>query len=104
MKLSTVLLIISWSLAVLWTVVICYLLLWPSRDTMVYDVSKVFGGTEESDAVGHFGLAFVEAAVLYNLLRHYLSTRLAWSVTIVGTVILDIALEFAQIWIPERGL
>jgi hypothetical protein len=95
---------VHWLLAGLWTVLICYLLLWPSEGTAVHDVSAFFGGTDLTDAVGHFVLAFIETSLLYCVLCHYMPARRALSWTLGSALVLGLALELAQNWIPARGV
>ncbi len=93
----------EWVLVGVWTVVLCFFLLWPSKGTLVDDVSEVFGGGERTDAVGHAVLAFFETAFLFNLIRHRMTRLRALLLAVGSCLILDLALEVAQIWIPARG-
>lgn len=93
----------GWVVAIGWTLVLGYLLLWPSDGTTVEDVSGTFGGSDLTDAAGHVVLFLVESAVLHNLLRHYLAPRRALYAALGGALLLGLALEAAQHWIPARG-
>lgn len=96
--------VVTWSLLILWTVVLCVFLLWPSNGTVIDTISEFFGGTDQSDALGHFILAFVEAALLYYSLQSLIPPALAFRIAIIGAVMLGVMLELAQLWIPARGL
>ena len=99
---SRISLVWSWPLFVLWTLLLCYLMLSPSKGT-VRSISLFFGGTEWTDAMGHVVLIFIETALAYNLLRHYVSLHRALRYACWGTLVLGLSLETAQIWIPSRG-
>jgi VanZ family protein len=94
---------VRWLMFGLWTVLVFYLLLWPSNGTPVHDVSSFFGGTELTDAGGHVVLAFVEALLLYRVLCYYMPVQRATLWTLGCTLLLGLALESAQYWIPSRG-
>jgi len=94
--------VVLWLLAGLWTVLTCYLLLWPSEGTSVENVSSFFGGSDLTDSLGHVVLAFVETALLYGLFRHYVPRR-ASVYTLGSALMLGLLLELAQNWIPARG-
>lgn len=92
-----------WVLALLWTVLIGYLLLWPSEETAVEDVSDTFGGTDLTDAVGHVALMAIETLLVYGVLVHSWPARRALRGAALFTLILGLVLEGAQHWIPSRG-
>jgi hypothetical protein len=95
---------VRWVLMGLWTALFCYLLLWPSEGTAVHDVSVAFGGTDWTDAAGHVVLAFVETALIYSLLCHYIPARRVFLYTLGGALALGLVLELAQHWVPARGV
>ena len=94
---------VKWVLAALWTLVLCFLMLSPGSGTVADDVSRAFGGTEFSDALGHTALAFVQTLLLSRALATSVSMRRALWMASALTLLLLISLEVAQIWIPDRG-
>lgn len=93
----------AWAGALGWTALCAYLLLWPAEETTVEDVSKAFGGTDLTDAIGHGGLLFGEAALLFILLCHYLPPPRARRWATGSAILFGATLEVAQHWIPGRG-
>lgn len=92
-----------WLLWVLWSILMCLLVLTPSKGTAVTDISRFFGGSEFTDAIGHVVLIFVDTALLYNALRHYILDENALRYATGVTLIFGLCAEFAQIWVPSRG-
>tara|TARA_R110000744_G_scaffold38297_3_gene87709 strand:- start:114 stop:425 length:312 start_codon:yes stop_codon:yes gene_type:complete len=72
-------------------------------DGTVRNVSMLFGGLEITDAIGHVILIGVDCALLYGVIQHYQPSRQALKFAIFFTLLLGIALESAQLWIPSRG-
>jgi len=87
----------------LWTMMLMYLLLWPSEGTAVMRISLFFGGTELSDAMGHIILIFIETNLSFNLLLHYFSKQRAIHYAFWCTLIFALTLETLQMFIPGRG-
>mgnify|MGYP001306595942 CR=1 FL=1 len=95
--------VVKWVLAALWTVILCFLMLSPGSGTVADDVSRAFGGTEFSDALGHTALAFVQTFLLARALATPARTRRALWIASALTLLLLFSLEIAQVWIPDRG-
>lgn len=93
---------LSWLFWLGWTIILCFLMLSPSDGT-VRNVSMLFGGLEITDAIGHVILIGVDCALLYGVIQHYQPSRQALKFAIFFTLLLGIALESAQLWIPSRG-
>jgi hypothetical protein len=93
----------SWFSWLAWTIMLCYLLLWPSEGTSVGQISLFFGGSELTDAVGHFVLIFVESNFGFSLLRHYYAQEAAIRYSTFGSLFFALTLETLQMLIPGRG-
>jgi hypothetical protein len=95
-------LIIRWTAALLWTLLTTYLMVWPSRGTAVGWLSRFFGGTEVTDAIGHVILTSILAWLWYRALHGVL--RPAWTLGVVLIICLglEIVTEFVQAFIPSR--
>jgi len=66
----------------------------PGNYEIVLASSRVLGGTEFTDAIGHVALFAVLTLVWYRAARMFV---------VVGVVILGLTTELAQQLIPERG-
>jgi hypothetical protein len=93
----------SWFLWLIWTAMLCYLLLWPSEGTAIRQISLFFGGEDITDAFGHLILVFVETNLVYSLLIHYFPQPRAMLYSLCGTLVFAFMLETAQYYIPGRG-
>lgn len=91
-------------LAIGWTVLLGVLMLSPGKATFAEDVSRAFGGTDLTDAIGHVILTAVETALVFNALRLMLPLWTALGAAAVFTAILGVLLELAQLYIPYRGV
>jgi VanZ family protein len=94
----------SWTLWLIWTSLLLYLQLSPSKGTGVSNISLFFGGTEITDAMGHVILFFVESALSFNLLRRYKPDKLAKPLSFWTLLILGFSLESLQVFVPSRGV
>lgn len=95
---------VRWSLALLWTGGLLYLMLTPSGDgTPVTWISRLFGGTEITDAIGHVILyAVLTALWAWTLSLHMPERRAILTVAALG-LILGLTLEAAQVYVEDRG-
>jgi len=93
----------SWFLWLIWTVMVFYLLLWPSKGTAIRTISLFFGGGDITDAFGHLVIIFIETNLVYSLLRHYHPEEKAIRYSFLGTLLVALLLETAQLYIPGRG-
>src|SRR5690606_35740104 len=64
--------ILRWAAAVGWTVLVVALTLLPGSSRVVHDTSAWFGGTELTDAIGHFLLFLVLAVAWQGALASWL--------------------------------
>ena len=80
-----------------------YLMVWPSRGTPVGWVSRLFGGTELTDAAGHVILISILVWLWYQTLRK--SVRPTWALATVVAIGLGLGVvtELIQTFIPSRG-
>jgi hypothetical protein len=93
----------AWFLWMSWTVMLIYLLLWPSEGTPIRQISLFFGGDDITDAMGHLFLIFVETNLSYSLLRHYLPEEQALYRCLLLMLLFGIVTESLQLFIPGRG-
>lgn len=95
--------ILRWAAAVGWTILVVALTLLPGSSRVVHDTSAWFGGTELTDAIGHF-LLFLVLAVAW---QGALASRLERSQALLAAGGLAGALgavvEIGQVFIPGRG-
>lgn len=93
-----------WVLTLAWTVIAAALMLSPSGDgTTVSGVSKVFGGTETSDAVGHVIINAILALLWCWTLSLYASRAKTTRLILIGAVVWCVGAELAQHFVPNRG-
>jgi hypothetical protein len=96
--------IIRWTLTLAWTALAASLMLSPSGDgTTVSGISKVFGGTETSDAVGHMIINAIQALLWCWTLSLYLSPAKTTRLILIGAVVWCFGAELAQQFVPKRG-
>lgn len=96
--------LIRWSVALAWTGMTVFLMLSPGEESAAEDLSRFFGGTDVTDALGHI-LLF---GVLTALWRWALLNRLPLQQTLGVAVAVGLALgtttELAQFCVPHRGV
>lgn len=95
--------VLRWSIALIWTGLILLLMLTPSDQPVVEDTSATFGGTDFTDAVGHVVLFGALALFWWAALTYSREYSTAHNLGLGLALLLGIALEIAQHWIPERG-
>lgn len=95
---------VRWSLSLLWTGGLLVLMLTPSGDgTPVSWISRLFGGTETTDAIGHVILYAILTLLWAWTLTLHLPTRQAILVAAIFCLVLGITLEAAQVYVEARG-
>lgn len=92
-----------WLATLGWTMLVGYLLLWPGEGTPVKTISQFFGGTDITDAIGHFFMFLIEATLIARLAASYLSSKDARKLALVMALSYGLLLETAQLWLPARG-
>lgn len=76
----------------------------PSGDgTTVSWVSKLFGGTETTDAVGHIIINAILALLWCWTISLYATTAKTTRYVLVGGIIWCFGAELSQFFVPERG-
>jgi VanZ family protein len=76
----------------------------PSGDgTTVSWVSKSFGGTEITDAVGHIIINAILALLWCWAISSYTTTAKMTLIILVGGIIWCFGAELSQFFVPERG-
>lgn len=95
---------VRWGLTLLWTGGQVLLMLSPSGDgTPISWISRLFGGTDFSDAVGHV-LIFAMLALLWQwALRTHVAPQPARHTALLIAVLLGTATELGQHFVPNRG-
>lgn len=76
----------------------------PSGDgTIIRWISLLFGGTEETDAVGHLLISAILAFLWYWTLLLYFSPQKAYLIALVIGLGWSISAELTQLIVPNRG-
>jgi len=95
---------VRWALTLIWTAITAKLMLSPSGDgTTVSWVSKLFGGTETTDAVGHVIINAILAFLWCWTISLYAATAKTTRLVLVGGLIWCFVGEMSQHFVPERG-
>lgn len=95
---------IRWALTLLWTGGLLYLMLSPAGENSTASrISKLFGGTELTDAIGHVFLYAVLALLWIWALSLHLPERQAALMALTIALLLGFSLEFAQQFVSARG-
>jgi hypothetical protein len=96
--------IIRWTLTLIWSAIAVSLMLSPSGDgTTVSGVSKLFGGTETTDAVGHVIINVILALLWCWTISLYASTAKMTRLILIGGIVWCFGAELTQYFVPERG-
>ncbi len=96
--------IVRWTLTLAWTALAASLMLSPSGDgTTVSFVSKLFGGSEETDAIGHVIINVILAFLWCWTLSLYLSPAKTTRLVLIGGLIWCVGAELTQHFVPNRG-
>ncbi len=97
--------IVRWTLSLTWTTIAVSLMLSPSGDgTTVSGVSKLFGGTETTDAIGHVIINMILAFLWCWTISLYASAPKTTRLILVGGIIWCFVAELTQHFVPERGV
>ena len=94
---------ILWTTTVAWTALVLFLMVSPGEDTAADELSGFFGGSELSDAVGHVVLFAVLTVLWQRALRRHTTYRRALAVAVAIGLLIGVATEIAQLYIPHRG-
>lgn len=96
---------VRWIITNTWTTLTFYLTLSPSGEgTTVTWVSRLFGGTETTDAIGHVFINMVLALLWCWTTGFYTSTGRTVYIVLVGGGFWCFAAELSQFFVPDRGL
>lgn len=96
--------LIRWALALGWTALTCGLMLLPGpKGSPVDNVSRFFGGTELTDAIGHV-IIFATLALLWQwTLRVHIASDRALRAGLLVALLLGVFTEIGQSFVPNRG-
>jgi len=94
---------LAWLAVAAWLALVEFLMLAPGEGTPVEDVSRAFGGTDLTDALGHVVLFGVLIALLAHALGFHVVPGRALSLAVGSAFVLGAALELAQLAAVERG-
>ena len=72
-------------------------------ETTVSGISKVFGGTETADAVGHMIINAILALLWRWTLSLYASAATTTRLILIGAVVWCFGAELTQQFVPKRG-
>ncbi len=96
--------VVRWALTLTWTAIAASLMLSPSGDgTTVSWISKLFGGTETTDAIGHVIINTILTFLWSWTLSLYVSPIKTTRTILVGGIIWCCGAESLQYFVPERG-
>ncbi|HML23804.1 MAG TPA: VanZ family protein [Aggregatilinea sp.] len=96
--------LIRWALTLTWTATAASLMLSPSGEgTTVTWVSKLFGGTETTDAVGHVIINSILGFLWAWTMSLYTSSANTTRIVLVGGLIWGFTAEGTQYFVPGRG-
>lgn len=96
--------IIRWTLTLLWTALAARLMVAPSGDgTLVTWLSRLLGGTEQTDAIGHLLISAALAGLWYWTLCLYVTLPQAGGGTLLIGLGWSLLAELSQSIIPTRG-
>jgi VanZ family protein len=95
---------LRWALTLLWTAITIKLMFSPSGDgTIVSWVSKLFGGTETTDAIGHIIINTIQAWLWCWTINLYTNILKTTRIVLTGGIIWCFAAELTQLLVPNRG-
>ena len=96
--------VIRWMLTLIWTALTAKLMLSPSGDgTTVSWVSKLSGGTEITDAIGHVIINAILAFLWCWTISLYASTAKTTRLILIGGIVWCFVGELSQVFVPGRG-
>ena len=95
--------LLAWFLCFSWLGLLGILLLSPGTG-IISQISGLFGGSEVTDAMGHIIMMTVNCLLIYGVLSRYRPAKQAQIIAMVLVIILGLALELAQFWIPFRSV
>ena len=95
---------VRWLVTCIWTGITLFLMLSPADDmSLAKQLSILAGGTEITDAIGHFVLFSVLTLMWYWTLIGRSSYLRARSTAALVALALGIGCELAQVFVPQRG-
>jgi VanZ family protein len=95
---------LRWLLTTGWTILTLYLMLSPGGESTVIErLSRLAGGTDFTDAVGHFALFGILAILWYVSLTEVVSLQRAARVAGLVALLLGVGTEAGQSVIHARG-
>lgn len=91
-------------LTLAWTAITAKLMLSPSGNgTTVSWVSKLFGGTETTDAIGHVIINAILAFLWCWTISLYATTQKTTRLVLIGGIVWCFVGELSQFFVPGRG-
>jgi VanZ family protein len=93
-----------WAGVFLATAITLYFMAAPSDSLGVADLSRMFGGTEITDAIGHVVLFSALTFAWYFALRYRWNEPTAFVVAVVAVGLLGTVAELSQHFVPHRGM
>jgi VanZ family protein len=96
--------LVRWSAALLWTALVCALMLLPGRGTVVEDTSRAAGGTDLTDAIGHVILFGILAGLWWGALAPRRGWSAALRIALGVALVLGLLAEAGQSLMPDRGV
>lgn len=96
--------LLRWALTLLWTAITIKLMFSPSGDgTTVSWVSKLFGGTETTDAIGHVIINAILALLWCWTIILYTDAAKTTRIILIGGIAWCFVAELTQLLVPNRG-
>ncbi len=95
--------VVAWLAVLVWLALMGFLMLAPGEGTPVEDISRAFGGTDVTDALGHVVLFGVLIALLAHALGFHVAPGRALGLAAGSAFVLGAVLELTQLAAVARG-
>ncbi len=104
MSASPLTILLRWSAALAWTALTVFLMLSPGEQSTAEDLSRFFGGTDLTDALGHVFLFGILTALWWWTLMEHLPLPHALRAAVAVGLTTGIVTELARFFIPHWGV
>jgi hypothetical protein len=95
---------VRWALTLTWSAITASLMLSPSGNgTIVSFISKLFGGTDTTDAMGHVIITSILALLWCWTISLYATATQTTRLILIGGIVWGFGAELSQHFVPQRG-